>query len=490
MKTIILKPINHRGAERLLVQFPYDDELIACIRKVQGATFSASYKSWHVPHSAAVIRELFDIFKGIAWVDKSALKNENLTTGKIHQEDKIETTREEEKIPVTPSATTATTVKINVDSESLPIHEKASSKVLMEIIDEKRIILRFPFARQHVAKMKMLPYYYWDREKKHWTFPYAGSIKEEIERYFGRFGYEIECKIVTLKTKEIKEKKNYGNDRKVPDEYLEKLKLKRYSASTIKTYTCAFMDFINYYDKKDLDDISEADIKNYLLYLYDKRRISSSYQNQIINAIKFYYEKVCSGKKLPYITIDRPFKEKYIPTVLSEDEVKRIISTIVNLKHKAILLTIYSAGLRISELTNLKIADIDSSRKAIIIKSAKGKKDRNSILSEKLLIVLRDYVRQYKPKEWLFEGQSGEQYSESSIQQIFRRACIDAGVMKRATVHTLRHSFATHLLERGTDLRYIQELLGHSSSKTTEIYTHITHKGMEQIKSPLDNIDI
>ncbi len=149
-----------------------------------------------------------------------------------------------------------------------------------------------------------------------------------------------------------------------------------------------------------------------------------------------------------------------------------------------------SAGLRISEVVNLKIADIDSKRKAIIIKGAKGKKDRNSILSDKLLINLRDYFKQYKPKVWLFEGQTGEQYSETSIQHIFRNACNDAGIMKKATVHTLRHSFATHLLERGTDLRYIQELLGHSSSKTTEIYTHITRKGMEQIKSPLDNFEI
>jgi len=174
---------------------------------------------------------------------------------------------------------------------------------------------------------------------------------------------------------------------------------------------------------------------------------------------------------------------------LSEEEVMRIINSVKNLKHKAILLTIYSAGLRISEVINLRIADIDSSRKTIIIKGAKGKKDRNSLLSEKLLIILRNYFKEYKPKDWLFEGQEGEQYAESSIQHIFHKACQDAKILKKATVHTLRHSFATHLLERGTDLRYIQELLGHSSSKTTEIYTHITHKGMEQIKSPLDNLE-
>ena len=251
----------------------------------------------------------------------------------------------------------------------------------------------------------------------------------------------------------------------------------------------AFTDFINYYSKKDLLEISEEDIKKYLLYLVEKRKVSASYQNQVINAIKFYYEKVCGRKKLPYITIDRPFQDKILPTVLSEEEVMRILNSVTNIKHKAILLTIYSAGLRISEVINLKVADIDSSRKAIIIKGAKGKKDRNSILSDKLLLFLREYFKLYKPKMWLFEGQTGEQYSDSSIQAIFRDACYKAKIQKKATVHTLRHSFATHLLERGTDLRYIQELLGHSSSKTTEIYTHITHKGMEQVKSPLDNLE-
>jgi integrase/recombinase XerD len=139
---------------------------------------------------------------------------------------------------------------------------------------------------------------------------------------------------------------------------------------------------------------------------------------------------------------------------------------------------------------NLKISDIDSDRKAIIIRQAKGKKDRNSLLSDKLLIILREYFKIYKPKMWLFEGQYGEQYSDSSIQNILKQACQRIGIVKKVSVHTLRHSFATHLLERGTDLRYIQELLGHSSSKTTEIYTHITHKGMEKVKSPLDNLDL
>jgi integrase/recombinase XerD len=188
--------------------------------------------------------------------------------------------------------------------------------------------------------------------------------------------------------------------------------------------------------------------------------------------------------------IQRPKKEKILPNVLSENEVQLILNHTDNLKHKAILSLIYSAGLRRGELINMKINDIDSKRMYVIIRQGKGRKDRYSILSEKVLELLRRYFKEYQPKEWLFEGQFGGQYGASSIQHILKDAVALSKIRKKVTVHTLRHSFATHLLERGTDIRYIQELLGHQSSKTTEIYTHITQRGLGKIKSPLDNFDI
>jgi integrase/recombinase XerD len=188
--------------------------------------------------------------------------------------------------------------------------------------------------------------------------------------------------------------------------------------------------------------------------------------------------------------IQRPKKEKVLPKVLSEQEVLSILHCSENLKHKAILSLIYSAGLRRGELINMKVNDIDSKRMYVIIRQGKGRKDRYSILSEKVLELLRRYFTEYKPKEWLFEGQFGGQYSATSIQNILRDAVTRAKIRKKVTVHTLRHCFATHLLEHGVDIRYIQELLGHESSKTTEIYTHITQRGLGKIKSPLDNFDI
>lgn len=517
MKHVSLIPVVHNEQKRLLVKFNFDSELTSIIRKVEGSTFSNTNKSWHVPNNPEKLKELFRVFKGFASVDTTAIfdKIPFLTEKKpviklapgIYEkksergvqkaEVKVKSGKEEEKNNAgsLPNCEKDKQQQEAVDKEKLegePLFDpfRKGRIVLMNIIDEKKIILNFPFAREHIIKMKTLPYYFWDKDKKHWTFPYSLKIKSEIENYFARFGFDIECNFIRAKSKELREKKNYTNDRKIPDAYLEMLKLKRYSLNTIDTYKTAFRGFINYYKTKELDKITDQEIKDYLLYLVEKKEVSASFQNQVINAIKFYYEKVLKLDKLPYIYIDRPFKEKTLPTVLSEEEIQRIINSIDNLKHKTIILTLYSAGLRISELLNLKMPDIDSDRKAVIIRGAKGKKDRHSLLSEILLIYLRKYYKEYKPKKWLFEGQSGEQYSYESCYNILRNACKKAQIKKRVGLHTLRHSFATHILERGGDLRYIQELLGHSSPKTTAIYTHITSKGMGDIKSPLDNLEI
>ena len=179
-----------------------------------------------------------------------------------------------------------------------------------------------------------------------------------------------------------------------------------------------------------------------------------------------------------------------MPQVLSEKEIARILLSLKNLKHRTILTVIYSAGLRLSELLNLKAEDIDWDRKLIRVKSGKGRKDRYTLLSPRLEKLLKDYLYYYKPDKYLFEGQKGGKYSPKSVQNIMKNAVTKTGITKHATVHTLRHSFATHLLENGTDLRYIQELLGHGSSRTTEIYTHVSKKSIGKIRSPLDNLDM
>ena len=235
---------------------------------------------------------------------------------------------------------------------------------------------------------------------------------------------------------------------------------------------------------------SHNDIVNFLNFLIDQFCISTTYQNQYINAIKFYYEKVLRQKKTTY-NLQRPKKENKLPLVLSVSEVERLLSAIDNLKHRCILALIYASGLRVSELINLKITDIHSERGLIHIRDGKGHKDRYSLLPKSLIPQLRQYYKEWKPGQFLFEGPTlHSKYSSSSIRKIMQRALKKAKVNSNATPHTLRHSFATHLLESGTNLRYIQELLGHQSSKTTEIYTHISQKNIENICSSLDKLYI
>ncbi len=273
-----------------------------------------------------------------------------------------------------------------------------------------------------------------------------------------------------------------------PKEYIELLETKRYSFNTARTYTALFSRFRNYFKEKSLIEINELDIKKYVNGIV-KQGKSASYQNQVINAIKFYYEQVLDMPQRFY-EIDRPRKEHKLPFVLSEAEIGSIISVTSNLKHKAILVTIYSCGLRLSELLNLKITDIQSDRNLLLIRDAKGNKDRTTILSDTTISLLRKYYVQYKPQVYLFEGQKGGPYSCKSVQNIVKHALVLAKIARPASTHTLRHSFATHLLENGTDLRYIQVLLGHSSPKTTEIYAQVSTKSLRGIVSPIEKLNI
>ncbi|WP_240485030.1 site-specific tyrosine recombinase/integron integrase [Arenibacter latericius] len=269
-----------------------------------------------------------------------------------------------------------------------------------------------------------------------------------------------------------------------PEEYLLKLELKRYSNSTVRIYVNFFEMFINHYKEKDLYSIDESDIRAFLQEKIQSN-FSNSYLNQAINAIKFYYEVVL-GMPNRFYAIERPRKEFKLPTVIAKEEVLAMIDNIYNLKHKCIIQLLYSAGLRRSELINLKPMDIDSKRMLIRVEDSKGKKDRYTLLSKTVLTDLRAYYKEWQPQNYLFEGRKASKYAATSVLQIVKKAAEKAGISQTVTPHTLRHSFATHLLESGVDLRQIQVLLGHGSSKTTEIYTHVATNTFNTIKNPLD----
>ena len=275
----------------------------------------------------------------------------------------------------------------------------------------------------------------------------------------------------------------------LPEGYLELLEQKRYSPSTIKTYRAYFSDFMEYHKGRNINRLKVADINKYILYLVNEKKISVSQQNMRINAIKFYYEQVKGGKRQYYGGITRAKEYKSLPEVLSLNEVCRILSYLSNRKHRCMISLIYSTGLRRSELLNLTPKDIISERMLVRI-MGKGRKCRYSLLSEKLLKELREYFKEYRPQKWLFEGETpGEPYSASALVKILKEAATHAGIKYRVHVHMLRHSFATHLLEQGTDLRTIQELLGHNDIKTTSIYLHVTSTHKSSIPNPLDSLD-
>jgi site-specific recombinase XerD len=272
--------------------------------------------------------------------------------------------------------------------------------------------------------------------------------------------------------------------------YTQQLVLKGYSQSTIKTYTNEFVQFLTTVKDKRAIDFSSQRIKDYLQYCHETLKLSENTLHSRINALKFYFEQVLGREKF-FWEIPRPKKPLLLPKLLNEDELKNLFNALSNKKHKAMLFTTYSAGLRVSEIVNLKIEDIDSKRMQIFVRRAKGKKDRCVNLSPLLLDILRKYLQEYKPKPkiYLFESETTfEAYPTRTVQQIFSNARHKARISKTVGVHSLRHSFATHLLDKGTDIKYIKDLLGHFSIKTTERYLHISKKQLVNIVSPFDDL--
>ena len=279
------------------------------------------------------------------------------------------------------------------------------------------------------------------------------------------------------------------NKSELISKYESKLILKNYSDRTVEVYVSALGIFIAYLKNNDVEKVTPKILEEFYRYAQKELDYGYSMMKQLLASVKFLYQDVLK-KDIDFDFNIKMKKPSTIPEVLSVEEVQRLLNSFTNIKHKAIFTLCYSAGLRLGEILNIKISDIDSDRMQIRISQAKGKKDRYSLLSPKVLELLRKYVSEYKPLEYLFEGQKGGKYSSSSVQQLMRRHRKKANIKKKATPHTLRHSFATHLLDNGTDIRFIQELLGHAHISTTQIYTHVSSRSLKDVKSPIENLDI
>ena len=363
--------------------------------------------------------------------------------------------------------------------------------------------LIFEYNSDLIRKLKVHTTARWSQSMQCWYIHCNEFHPKKFKQIFGKDYYlHATSQNATFILSEVK-KSREGTGRKYntglftrPDPEREKkieifrawMISKRYSSSTVKVYCESIQSFFRFFKEKKIEAIENADLVDFNNRYILANGYSATLQNQVVNALKLFYSRM-EGTQLQIDQLERPRRSHPLPNVLSKEEVAAILQAPVNIKHRAMLSLIYACGLRRSELLNLKPADVDSKRGLLIIRQSKGNKDRITPISLKVIEMLRVYYKCYKPRTWLFEGQNAnEQYSETSLAKVLKMSCKKALVTKPVTLHWLRHSYATHLLESGTDLRYIQELLGHKSSKTTEIYTHVSTKSLQNIKSPFDDL--
>ncbi len=351
-------------------------------------------------------------------------------------------------------------------------------KILTELGTHKEnsvIWCKFVYESTTLAQFKKeFPSAKYSATHKAWYLPNTTLYKKRLN---------ISTEIVTAKTLAT-----IGSiNQKYPKMLHNKLLQIAYSPATIKTYMGEFTQFLSHLKLHDAKTLTTDQLNAYFLYCIKTLKQSENKIYSHINALKFFYDQVLEIRH-HFTKIPRPKKPSLLPKVLSKQEIKKLFSTIQNPKHLLMLQLCYGMGLRVSEVVNLKITNIDSHRMLVHIQAAKGKKDRYVNLPNNVLELLRDYYRQFKPSNYLFQGQFAEQYSKRSVQVVFKRAMLAAGINKLVGIHGLRHSYATHLLEQGTDISLIKELLGHKDIKTTLIYTHVSQKSLGHIKSPLDSI--
>lgn len=346
----------------------------------------------------------------------------------------------------------------------------------------KRLKIAIPYAAiEWRAKIKTIRGVWYHKPQKLWSVPNTPENMQTIRAIFGE-GLEIKEAEETTKAPRFEATPRVAM---LLESMQVKLILSGMSAHTIKAYRANVCHFFDHFQHRDIGQLTKAEIEMYMYDMKKKYGMGEAKQNMIINAIKFYLEKVLGLERTVY-DLTRPKSSQTLPDTLCEADTYTLINTPTNIKHRCILHLLYSSGLRRGEIPKLRIEDINSVAMNVFVKGAKGKKDRYTVLSTQTLQLLREYVRKYRPSYWLFEGSDGGQYSVSSVNKVFRKAAKLSGIAAWATPHTLRHSFATHLLQANVNLRYIQACLGHESPETTQIYTHIANINNSVVKSPLD----
>ena len=475
---LYLNRIEVKGTKYIKLFFHYNEQIITRIKANDWIKFGSKLGLYYTEERPQTVGVLSELFEDVALVNLEYLEYKPKPEIKVS------------KRSLGSEYATASLIK----------RKELTSIILLPIdINGKEYIgIKHRFSSDIFSKIKDKNFIMWNNKYKMWLMVSSVvAIKKLMdmigEKYLIRLNESLE--ITDVKFKKRLMEQVYVKDshfKSVPNKYMEFMYLNNYSKSTIATYHNMVLRFLNTYKSFTIGQVHRltlTDVDNYHKAMIDMDQVSYSVINQSVNAIKLYY-RVVLNMSLGSIEIIRPKMAKPLPQVYSIEQVQKIIKSVDNLKHKTVLFLIYSSGLRISEAINLKVIDLNFDRKTVRIEEGKGKKTRISMLGGQISKLLIEYISEYKPKGYLFEGQYGGRYSDTSIRNVLKKAKKKAGVHSKGSTHSLRHSFATHLLESGVDLRYIQVLLGHNSSKTTEIYTYVSTKNISNIKSPGDFIEI
>jgi integrase/recombinase XerD len=358
------------------------------------------------------------------------------------------------------------------------VHENDVGAIQVFLKKPDRIALRFTYCQVWVSLIRAIKGSYWHSSDRMWSVPLTMDSVEALQKVFR--GERLVCDPAI---------EPYFKIAADIEAARHEMRLRNFSHLTIKAYLSSLRGFMEFFQPRHPRELSNQDIRRYLLHLIENKNLASSSVNQAINAMKFLYGEVYR-QPLAMDDIPRPKRPKRLPVPLSREELRRLFDAKVNLKHKALLMVAYSGGLRVGEVVRLKPGDIESDRMLIRVRSGKREKDRYTLLGKTALNALREYMYKERGENWLFPGQqNGHHLSKRTAEEIFMDAARTAGINKHVTFHSLRHSFASHLLEDGVDLRVIQELLGHESLKTTEIYLHVAHQRIQQVQSPVDRLN-
>jgi len=493
--------------------FDFDETVKSKVRSINGCTYSSTHRCFYVDDSEENLKEILKTLKDFAEVDISALGKKKTGTADIDgfpekcepeslsADNSIVENEETEEVskPVT----------IQNDSGGKDFEDHAWSGVKGRFgpvnfrISESEGLLVIKFLGRYdpewIDELRSFGQCNYDKRRREWLLGWSKMTCDSLADYFASRGVGVNISKSVVSAELQSERKATGDE--VRSKVLGKKALdgldmlgwfldeNRYSPRTRESYLAMLEFFFRYFSPKEPMEISEEEISRFLYDFIIRLGYSAAYQNQMVSAIKTYYTIAGKGKVNPEF-LERPRRRRALPKVFSKEEVSNILNSSRNVKHKLLLWIMYSCGLRRSEVTNIKITDLDRERGIIHIREGKGRVDRVVPVPEKVWTKIDEYISSYNPRVYLFEGQGYGRYSVESVYNVFKQALRKAGINKEVGVHCLRHSYATHLHENGLDIRYIQELLGHKSTRTTEIYTHVSRRNLLAVRSPIEDLDL